>query len=621
MKSPVNSRICRLAVGGLALCGLLAGSEAFAASPGSPASPATTAPNPTAVGTGGAVASDTVQSTDAGIDVLRHGGNAIDAAVAVAATLGVTDPFVAGIGGGGFLAYYDARSKHVFTIDGRETTPASAGQDLFIDPATGKPYAFPVAVTSGLSVGVPGTLMTWDVALRRWGTLSLAQALRPAEQVARRGFPVTAEFREQVRENAFRFDQFSSTSDLFLPGGGLPAVGSVFRNPDLAATYARIGRDGAGVFYGGQLGADIVQTVHNLPLVPGATLTPITGLMGLSDLARYEAPVRPPTHVSYRGLDVYGMAPPSSGGITVGESLNILSNFDLAAMTPVQALHHYLEATRLAFADRNRYIGDPAFFPVPQDQLLSADFGRQRACLINPAMALTSPVAPGDPFAGSGGCVPAQPSSAAQPTDGASTNHFVVADRWGDVVSYTNTIEELGGSGIVVPDRGFLLNNELTDFDFAPLQAGVPDPNLPAGGKRPRSSMAPTIVLRDGKPFLAVGSPGGASIITTVLQILLNRIDFGMTLPEAIAAPRASQRNGKLTQAEPEFLTLPTTPGLQALGQSFVVVDTSPLNPSIIISPTIGAASGLEFLGDGRILVAAEPVRRGGGDAEVVHPG
>jgi gamma-glutamyltranspeptidase/glutathione hydrolase len=195
-----------------------------------------------------------------------------------------------------------------------------------------------------------------------------------------------------------------------------------------------------------------------------------------------------------------------------------------------------------------------------------------------------------------------------------------VADRWGDVVSYTNTIEELGGSGIVVPGRGFLLNNELTDFDFTPLQAGVPDPNLPAGGKRPRSSMAPTIVLRDGRPFLAVGSPGGASIITTVLQILLNRIDFGMTLPQAIAAPRASQRNSATTQAEPEFIALPTTPGLEALGQSFAIADTSPLNPAIKISPSIGAASGLEFLSDGRILAAAEPVRRGGGDAQVVTP-
>ena len=573
---------------------------------------------PVAVGSGGAVASDDVQATSAGLDVLRHGGNAIDAAVAVAATLGVADPFVAGIGGGGYLVYYNARTRQVQTIDGRETAPALADANLFIDPATGKPLAFPTAVTSGLSVGVPGTLMTWQRALDLWGTQSLAQVLRPAEQVAFQGFPVDATFREQVRENAFRFTQFGSTRDLFMPGGQLPVVGSTFRNPDLAHTYQQIGRLGVGYFYGGGLGGDVVNTVEHLPLVPGATIPPRPGLMRIGDLRDYAALVRAPTQVNYRGYDVYGMAPSSSGGTTDGEALNILSNFNLAAMTRVQALHHYLESTRLAFADRNAYIGDPAYVNVPLQQLLSPEFGRQRACLINPYQALTSPVPPGDPSAGSGGCTPVQPTTAGQPSDGASTNHFVVADRFGDVVSYTNTIEELGGSGIVVPGRGFLLNNELTDFNFAPV---VPnDPNLPAAGKRPRSSMSPTIVLKDGTPWLAVGSPGGASIITTVLQILVNRIDFGMSLPDAIAAPRASQRNGAVTQAEPDFIAEPTTPGLAALGQSFQVVDTSPLDPSIKISPLIGAASGLEFLPSGQVLAAAEPVRRGGGSVGVVNP-
>ncbi len=573
-----------------------------------------------AVGTGGAVASDDVEATSAGLEVLRGGGNAIDAAVAVAATLGVADPLVAGIGGGGYLVYYDARTHRVSTIDGRETAPRLATADLFIDPVTGKPLAFPVAVTSGLSVGVPGTLMTWQKALDDWGTESLAQVLRPAESVARQGFPVDATFREQVRENAARFAQFTSTRQLFLPGGQLPVVGSTFRNPQLASTYAEIGRRGAGDFYGGPLGGDIVNTVQNLPLAPGAMVTPRPGLMRIGDLRDYLALGQAPTHVNYRGYDVYGMAPSSSGGTTTGEALNILSNFDLSKMTRVQALHHYLEATRLAFADRNRYIGDPAYVGVPLKQLLSTGFGRQRGCLINPDKALPSPVAPGDPFAGSGGCTPAAPSTARQPAEGTNTNHFVVTDRFGDVVSYTNTIEELGGSGIVVPGRGFLLNNELTDFDFAPLQQNVPDPNLPAAGKRPRSSMSPTIVLKSGQPWLAVGSPGGASIITTVLQILLNRIDFGMTLPQAIAAPRASQRNSAVTQAEPAFIAASTTPGLQQLGQSFAISDTSPLDPTITISPDIGAASGLEFLGRGQVLVAAEPIRRGGGSAAVLHP-
>jgi gamma-glutamyltranspeptidase/glutathione hydrolase len=233
---------------------------------------------------------------------------------------------------------------------------------------------------------------------------------------------------------------------------------------------------------------------------------------------------------------------------------------------------------------------------------------------------LTSPVAPGDPFSGSTGCPAAIRASANTPNDGASTNHFVVADRFGDVVSYTNTIEQLGGSGIVVPGRGFLLNNELTDFDFAPLQTGVPDPNLPAAGKRPRSSMSPTIVLHRGKPLLAVGAAGGATIITTVLQILVDRLALHYSLPEAILAPRASQRNSATTTAEPSFIALPTTPGLEALGQSFKLSDTSPLDPTITIPPTIGVATGLELLGGGRVLATGEATRRGGSAAGVVHP-
>jgi gamma-glutamyltranspeptidase/glutathione hydrolase len=572
-----------------------------------------------ALGRGGAVASDSTVATNAGLSVLKRGGSAADAAVAVASTLGVTDPFVAGIGGGGYFVYYDASTHRVYTIDGRETTPAGDGPGMFLDPVTGEPYDFPTAVTSGLSVGVPGTLMTWQRALKRFGRFSLASDLGPAERAASQGFKVSATLREEDRENAFRFGQFSSTRSLFLPGGKLPAVGSRLRNPDLANTYKQIGADGIGALYGGPIGADVVGAVHSLPLAQDATLTPLPGMMSLSDLAGYKAPFVSPTHVRYRGYDVYSMAPSSSGGTTVGESLNILGNFDLARMSRVQVLQHYFEATRLAYADRNRYIGDRRFINVPLRQLLSPGYARTRACLINPNRAASSPVAPGNPFASSGGCA-TKANTAALPHDGASTNHFVVADRKGDVVSYTNTIEELGGSGIVVPGRGFLLNNELTDFDFAPLQKGVPDPNLPAAGKRPRSSMSPTIVLRNGKPFMAVGAAGGATIITTVLQILINRIDLGMNLPAALDAPRASQRNSTTTQAEPAFLAQPTTAGLKRLGQSFAVVDTSPLNPKIKIAPTIGTATALELFGGGKVQAVGEASRRGGGAAGVVSP-
>jgi gamma-glutamyltranspeptidase/glutathione hydrolase len=571
----------------------------------------------TAQGFGGAVVSDTFESTQAGLAVLRRGGTAADAAVAVAATLGVTDPYVAGPGAGGYFVFYDARRHQVFTIDGRETAPAAATDRLFLDPATGAPLPFPTAVTSGLSVGVPGNPATWQRALDRWGRFSLAENLRPAIEVAERGFVVDATFREQTRQNQARFNQFSSTRALYLPGGALPEVGSRLRNPDLAETYRDMARHGVRALYGGDIGRDVVNAVQHLPLAPDATLVPRPGSMTLADLRGYRTIDRDPTHVRYRGLDVYGMAPSSSGGITGGLSLNILENFDLSG-DRVQALHHYLESTRLAFADRNRNIGDPAFVDVPQRILLSDRFAEQRACLINPAAALVSPVAPGD-LNGSPSCK-LETADTREGNDGAHTNHFVVSDRWGNVVSYTNTIEQLGGSGIVVPGRGFLLNNELTDFNFTPTQGTAPDPNLPAAGKRPRSSMSPTIVLRHGKPFLAVGSPGGASIITTVIQILINRIDFGMTLPEAIAAPRASQRNGATSQAEPDFIALPTTPGLIALGQKFAINDTSPLDPTIKIAPTIGVASGLEFLAHGEVLAAGEPTRRGGSSAGVVSP-
>jgi gamma-glutamyltranspeptidase/glutathione hydrolase len=257
---------------------------------------------------------------------------------------------------------------------------------------------------------------------------------------------------------------------------------------------------------------------------------------------------------------------------------------------------------------------------VPEAQLLSPAFGRQRACLINPAHALSSPVAPGDPFLGAGGCTPQQPAGDATAYPETDTNHLVVADKYGDVASYTNTIEELGGSGIVVPGRGFLLNNELTDFDFAPPSSGLPDPNLPAGGKRPRSSMSPTIVLKHRRPVMALGAAGGATIITTVLQTLINRIDLHMGLPAAISAPRASQRNSSSSQAEPAFIAEPTTAGLEQLGQTFSISDTSPLNPSITIAPTIGVESGLQLFPGGGMQAAAEPVRRGGGSAGVVRP-
>ncbi|WP_421733568.1 gamma-glutamyltransferase [Cellulomonas sp.] len=551
---------------------------------------------PVAVGTGGAVATVDADATRVGIEVLRRGGNAVDAAVAAAATLGVTEPFSSGIGGGGFFVYYDAASGTVHTIDGRETAPLDMRSDSFVE--NGLPIPFADAVTSGLSVGVPGTPATWQTALDEWGTISLRTALSGATDVARRGFVVDQTFVDQTTANVSRFSAFRSSADLFLRRGAPPAVGSVFRNPDLADTYDLLGRKGIGELYTGRLAREIVTTVQRPPVRRHSPLVVRPGLLERGDLASYVAPLREPTLVSYRGLDVYGMAPPSSGGSTVGEALNILEALPATA-DRTQTLHRYLEASALAFADRNRFVGDPSFVEVPLQELLSDGFAAERACQVG-ATALTKPVAPGTPDGEYAGC-PVPVAAGTEGSDGQSTTHLTTVDRWGNVVAYTLTIESLGGNGIVVPGRGFLLNNELTDFNFTDTQGGA-DPNLPGPGKRPRSSMAPTIILADGSPFLALGSPGGSTIITTVLQVLVNRLDLGMTLEEAVAAPRATQRNTAAVQAEPAFDRAP----LQALGHAFAD------------NPEIGAATAIELRSDGSLLAVAEPVRRGGGSAAVV---
>jgi gamma-glutamyltranspeptidase/glutathione hydrolase len=597
---------------GTAIAGTATAARAGAATSGSDA-----VKKPVAIGYGGAVSTVDLDASEAGLEILRKGGNAADAAIAAAATLGVTEPFSSGLGGGGYFVYYDARTHRVSTVDGRETGPAAFRPDIFVDPSTGQPYPFATAVTSGLSVGVPGTPATWETVIRRFGTRSEAQLLRPAIRVAERGFVVDQTFAGQLASNAARFAKFTSTSALYLPGGQPPAVGSVFRNPDLARTYRELARRGLDSFYTGHLAAEVAQTAQHPPLVPG-TAPVITGVITANDIRGYHTILRAPTRVSYRGLDVYSMGPSSSGGITVGEALNIVENVPLGRLDRAQALHYYLEASRRAYADRNRYIGDPAYL-APADRaamyrLLDQGFADERFCTIDPAHASPGPVPPGVPdgdYHPSCATVTHSGRSASGDHEGLSTTHLVTTDSRGDVASYTLTIEQIGGNGMVVPGRGFLLNNEMTDFDFVPLTPGVPDPNLPAAGKRPRSSMSPTIVLRHGRPFIALGSPGGATIITTVLQTLINRLDLGYSLPDAIAAPRASQRNQSsgAGEAEPAFLASPVGQQLQSqYGQKFTV------------NPEIGAATGLEFLGHGLVLAAAEPVRRGGGSALVVHP-
>jgi gamma-glutamyltranspeptidase/glutathione hydrolase len=354
----------------------------------------------------------------------------------------------------------------------------------------------------------------------------------------------------------------------------------------------------------------MAAVAKNPPKTPGATLPFFPGYLQTGDLASYQAIDRTPTRVRYDGLDVYGMPPSSSGGSTIGEALNILQPQHLRQQSTTQALHTYLEASALAFADRGAYVGDTAYVDVPLKELLSKGFGAERSCLIDPHHAATKPVPAGSPDGRYSRCGKASAVEQHPDTEGLSTTHLVAADKWGNVVSYTLTIEQTGGSGITVPGRGFLLNNELTDFSAVP---DPKDPNIVEAGKRPRSSMSPTIVLRGGKPYLAIGSPGGSTIITTVLQTLTNRLDRRMTLPQAIAAPRASQRNTASVTAEQSFIDRYGA-ALAPYGHTF----TPPGAPGTSAAE-IGAVAALEFLPGGAILAAAEPQRRGGGAAGVVR--
>lgn len=315
--------------------------------------------------------------------------------MATAAALGVTEPYSAGIGGGGYFVYYDAGSRSVHTIDGRETAPMSADATLFQED--GKPIPFAEGMTSGLGVGTPGTPATWERALDSWGSTSLRKLLKPAERLAKDGFTVDATFRSQTASNQARFADFPASAKLFLPGGELPVTGSVFKNPDLARTYAELGKHGTDALYEGELARDIVRTVRTPPVDPDATRNVRPGDLTTGDLAAYRTKRLTPTKVSYRGLDVYGMPPSSSGGTSVGEALNILERTDLSRASQQAYLHRFIEASRIAFADRGRWLGDPAFESVPTKGLLSQRFADSRECLIKDDVALKSPLAPGDP--------------------------------------------------------------------------------------------------------------------------------------------------------------------------------------------------------------------------------
>lgn len=470
-------------------------------------------------------------AVEAGARVLREGGTAADAMIAVQAVLGLVEPQSSGLGGGGFLVWFDAASGSVTTLDGRETAPLAARPQLFLD-GTGQPLEFFDAVVGGRSVGTPGIPRLMEEAHRRWGRANWGSLFKDAITLAETGFSVSPRLAELVAGDAERLARFPATAAYFLPDGRPLQAGATLRNRPYANTLRTLALKGANAFYTGRIAQNIVDTVREAEGNPGL-LDPI-------DLALYSIVERPPVCVTYRAREVCGMGPPSSGGISIGQILGMLRGYDLAALGPddPEAWRLIGDASRLAFADRGRYLADPDFAPVPAG-LLAYDYLRARAALLDGPTAL-SEVTPGNP-SWDHARLWGDDTSLELP----STSHISIVDRFGNALSMTTTIENAFGSRLLTPD-GFLLNNQLTDFSFATHdEAGHLIANRVEPGKRPRSSMSPTIVLRGGKPELVIGSPGGSSIIGYVVQAIIAQLDWGLDVQQAVAMPHLLNRFGR----------------------------------------------------------------------------
>lgn len=471
-------------------------------------------------------------AVEAGAKVLRDGGTAADAMVAVQAVLSLVEPQSSGLGGGAFLVWYDAESGQVTTLDGRETAPLAASPTHFLNEK-GEPLKFFDAVVGGRSVGVPATPMLMEEAHKRWGRADWSALFEDASKLASEGFPISPRMAASIAWDAERLARFPNTAAYFLneDGTGKPA-GSILQNEAYARTLEALAKHGAGVFYSGPLAAEIVATVQ------GAEGNP--GLLDLADLALYRIKERPAVCAPYRGHQVCGMGPPSSGGLTVAQILGLLTPFDMAELGPENPESWRLigDASRLAFADRGRYMADSDFVAVPVKGLTDQLYLGTRANLLSTKKALTD-VEAGEPAWDHGQLRGfADDESLELP----STSHISIVDSYGNALSMTTTVENIFGSRLMA--GGFILNNELTDFSFRTHKDGRPIANALAPGKRPRSSMSPTIVLKDGKPVLVIGSPGGSRIIGYVAKTVIAHIDWGLDVQAAISLPHLSNRFG-----------------------------------------------------------------------------
>ncbi|MBO0997574.1 gamma-glutamyltransferase [Bacillus sp. SD075] len=458
----------------------------------------------------------------AGIKILKQGGNAVDAAAAIQLSLNVVEPMMSGIGGGGFIMIYNKKENKITMIDSREMAPQNVTPELFLDEK-GKPVPFSKRHTTGKAVAVPGTLKGMETALEKYGTLKLSQVMDPAIKQAEKGVKVNWITAQYIDENVKKLENNQAAANVFVPNGKPLEEGDTLVQPDLAKTLKLIKKQGSNVFYKGEIGEALTKEVQKRE-----------GTMTTEDLENYVVKEREPIKSEYRGFEVVGAASPSSGSLTVQQILELMEGFNVQKMgaNSPEYLHYLTEAMHLAFADRAAYMADEDFYDVPTKGLLDEDYIKERRKLINPNRS-TADVKAGDPWKYEGKEPTSMEMVKEEKNPIGQTTHFSVMDKWGNMVAYTTTIEQVFGSGIMVPDYGFMLNNEMTDFDATPGGVNQVEP-----GKRPRSSMSPTFVLKDGNPFMAIGSPGGATIIASVSETIMNVLDHQMLIQDAILAPR-----------------------------------------------------------------------------------
>jgi len=496
---------------------------------------------------GGVVTASEPAAVQIGADILRAGGNAIDAAAAVQFALNVAEPQSSGVGGGGFMMIHLAKHKTTFVIDCRESAPAAATPDMFVSQTS-----FSVRSTSGYAVGLPGTLLCVTTALDNWGNFELNEVLEPAIGMAGSGIRVSSRLADSILSsrlsNEISNPAYDEARKVFRPGGVPLVEGDLLVQPNLAATFRRIADEGPDALYTG----DIAQAIVDTQLATRSTNPEGVGRMTLEDLANYEVAIRKPVEGTYRGYRIVGMPPPSSGGLTSIQILKILERFPMGdedqgyGIGSTSTLNVMIEAGRLAYADRAIWIGDDDFVEIPTTGLLSDGYATERSAMIDPDSRQDN-VEAGDPWPFNSDDSQGKPSSAEQADEeGRNTTHFSIVDRDGNIVTWTSTIESGWGTGLMVPGYGFMLNNELTDFNRVPafnpdLENFNPGANDVAPGKRPRSSMAPTIIFDGKKPVAAFGSPGGSTIIWSVVNMSLNLIDHEMVVQEAVDAPRIAQ--------------------------------------------------------------------------------